>query len=126
MTHLCYVALIALLLSLGFCGRQADNAALAERDTRIAALQSDLALCRASATAQDAALDGLRARLSAGQDNCAAALKAMRLIQDISLPPSPLNSRHAAEGGAISPAASSAVKGPEQSDAAFTDFLNTF
>ena len=92
-THIYYIAVIVALLALGLWGGRVNRDVLAERDARIAGLQSDLTLCRADVKGQDSALAGLRGQNSAGQDNCAAALAAMNLVSELSrLTPS--NPRH--------------------------------
>lgn len=130
-THIYYIAIIVILLALGLWGRQTNHAALAERDARIAALQSDLTLCRADVKAQDTALAGLRGQNSAGHDNCAAALAAMGLVSEISRVTSTPNPRHAGGVAVTSPTAAPPVNTittstADSDDATFTDFLNTF
>lgn len=131
-THIYYIAIIVTQLALGLWGRQANHAALVERDARIAALQSDLTLCRADVKAQDTALAGLRGQNNAGQDNCAAALAAMGLISEISRVTSTPNPRHAGGVAATSPALATPPASTANTDttvnddAAFTDFLNSF
>lgn len=128
-THIYYIAVIVALLALGLWGGRVNRGVLAERDARIAGLQSDLTLCRADVKGQDSALAGLRGQNSAGQDNCAAALAAMSLVSEISrLTPS--NPRHTGGTANIPPAvppANTLTPGKATyNDAAFTDFLNTF
>lgn len=132
-THIYYIAIIVTLLALGLWGRQANHAALVERDARIAALQSDLTLCLADVKAQGAALAGLRGQNNAGQDNCAAALAAMGLISEISrVTSTPNPPRHAGGAAATSPALATPPASTANTDttvnddAAFTDFLNSF